>query len=63
VSSGCSTGTTSTVPKAGVYVPVYAGRRPQHCALYKYRPALYGAKLIDLGRNPFGRLGGARTDR
>lgn len=38
-----------------------AGRSTQ--ALYGYRPALYGAKLIDLGRGPSGGAGAARTDR
>lgn len=32
-------------------------------ALHGYRPALLGAKLIDLGRNPSGGSGAARTDR
>jgi hypothetical protein len=32
-------------------------------ALYEYRPGLYGAALIDLGRGPSGGSGAARTDR
>ena len=32
-------------------------------SLYDYRPALFGAKLIDLGRGPSGGAGAARTDR
>lgn len=32
-------------------------------ALYDYRPGLYGAREIDLGRSPTGGSGAARTDR
>lgn len=32
-------------------------------ALYDYRPALVGARIIDLGRGPSGGSGAARTDR
>ncbi|MEX2247885.1 MAG: hypothetical protein WEC75_14515 [Dehalococcoidia bacterium] len=32
-------------------------------ALYDYRPSIYGARLIDLGRAPSGGSGAARTDR
>ena len=31
--------------------------------LYEYRPGLYGADVIDLGRSPSGGSGAARTDR
>ena len=31
--------------------------------LYGFRPALFGAKIIDLGRGPSGGTGAARTDR
>ena len=40
---------------------VDAGRST--AALYDYRPSLFGATLIDLGRNPSGGSGAARTDR
>jgi hypothetical protein len=32
-------------------------------SLYGYRPGIVGEKVIDLGRNPSGGSGGARTDR
>jgi hypothetical protein len=32
-------------------------------SLYEYRPGLYGAREIDLGRSPSGGSGAARTDR
>jgi len=52
------------VPKAGVYVPVYAGRPAAALPLCTSTgPHSNGAKLIDLGRNPSGGSGGARTDR